>query len=128
MLVRLSSAIVGLLAFLGMLLAGYAADNPFSTILARALLGLLCGLLLGYGAGRAAQTIVEEHFKRDIQAEVDAELARQKGGGAESTGENKSSVGSGEDKEDGENSRVQPSALREQTVSAQAAHQALERT
>ncbi len=73
MIARLTAASVGLLAFAGMLVAGAAADNPFTTILLRALVGLFAGLGAGYLAGLIAQVLLRENLARIVAA--DAALA-----------------------------------------------------
>lgn len=75
MITRLTAAIVALLAFAGMILAGLAAGNPFETILYRALIGMVVGLLVGHVAGTLARRIVHEHFAALIEHDTEAELA-----------------------------------------------------
>jgi hypothetical protein len=77
MITRLTAAIVALLAFAGMILAGLAAGNPFETILYRALIGLLVGLIVGHVAGTIARWIVHEHFSSLIDRDTEAELAAE---------------------------------------------------
>jgi len=75
MLNRLTSAVVGLLAFAGCILVGLIADNPVSTIVLRALAGLFGGMVVGYIAGALAQVVINEHFRIMVAADIDAELA-----------------------------------------------------
>jgi NhaP-type Na+/H+ or K+/H+ antiporter len=75
MIARLSAGIVGTLAFLGMLLTGYTADNPLTTILIRAIVGLGLGCTLGYLGGHIAQVVVDDAVAKMAQAAEDAELA-----------------------------------------------------
>jgi hypothetical protein len=75
MITRLTAAIVALLAFAGMILAGLAAGNPFETILYRALIGLVVGLAVGHVAGSLARRIVHEHFSVLIERDTETELA-----------------------------------------------------
>jgi NhaP-type Na+/H+ or K+/H+ antiporter len=74
MITRLTAAIVALLAFAGMILAGLAAGNPFETILYRALIGLVVGLAVGHIAGVLARKIVHEHFTTLIERDTETEL------------------------------------------------------
>ena len=97
MITRLSAGIIGLLAFLGMLLAGILAGNPFGTVISRALLGLLCGMVVGLIAGHIAQLIVVENVKLMVEKDIDAELAEK----ARTVGEEKGNVSSVTNKEDG---------------------------
>lgn len=129
MITRMSGAIVGLLAFIGMLMAGYLAENPLETVLFRALIGLFCGFTLGYLAGRVSEVVAKESFTKLVEADADAELAEQRAD-EQATSEkkqNNQSVGSSENKEDRENSRAYSSAKREQTVSARAAREVMGR-
>ncbi len=75
MITRLTAAIVALLAFAGMILAGLAADNPFETVIGRALVGLLVGLAVGHVAGLIARYIIHEYFSAMIERDTQAELA-----------------------------------------------------
>jgi hypothetical protein len=77
MITRLTAAIVALLAFAGMILAGLAAGNPFHTILYRALIGLVAGLFVGHVAGVIARRIVHEHFADMINRDTASELAAE---------------------------------------------------
>jgi len=139
MITRLISAIVGLLAFAGMILAGYLAGNPFTTIIQRALVGLVGGMAAGYIAGIFAQHVIDENFMRVIDADADADLAADAvsaASGASQADEDiaekeaKSAVDSTgadskdrQDKEARKISREQGSPLREQTLSARAARE-----
>lgn len=129
MITRMSGAIVGLLAFIGMLMAGYLAENPLDTILFRALIGLFCGFTLGYLAGRVSEVVAKESFTKLVEADADAELAEQRDEDQAASGkkQNNQSVGSSENKEDRENSRAYSSAQREKTVSARAAREVIGR-
>jgi hypothetical protein len=75
MITRLTAAIVALLAFAGMILAGLAAGNPVETVLMRALIGLVIGLAVGHVAGLIGQRIVHEYFEKMIERDAQAELA-----------------------------------------------------
>ena len=55
-----------------MLLAGFLAGNPLTTILLRALAGLCCGLVAGYAVGLVSQVIVDESFKKMVEADAKA--------------------------------------------------------
>ena len=74
MLTRLSAAIVGLLAFAGCIIVGLLADNPFETILLRALGGLAGGMVLGSAVGWLAQRVVEEQFRKMVSADIAEEM------------------------------------------------------
>lgn len=123
MIARLSAGIVAVCAFLGMLMSGYLAENPFTTILIRALLGLGGGFLVGYLAGLIAQMAVDDEFKKMVQADVDKELHQEAQENPQS--ENNSTRQSGQNKEDVGNSRRQSGPLRDQSLSARAAQEAL---
>ncbi len=130
MITRVSAATVGLLVYVGMLLAGYLAGNPFSTIIQRALCGLAGGLLLGYVAGRLGQVIVHEHFQRMVQAdaEADEELPAAPAAGEPNgeDGEKKPEESSGANKEDRKNNREIGSPPAGRSVSTRAAEQAIQ--
>lgn len=122
MIQRLSAGIVGLLAFTGMLLAGYLADNPFSTIVLRALLGLTGGLIVGYTVGFIAQVIINEHVTNLVQTDAQAELVQSAGGGEEKVEKAKKETGEArENKENRQASREETSRLLDGTLSAKAA-------
>ena len=70
MITRLTSAVVGLLAFAGMVLAGLAAGNSVSTILQRALVGLVGGMVVGWVAGYVTENVVHEHFMSVVEKDL----------------------------------------------------------
>lgn len=123
MITRLSAGIVGLLAFAGMLLAGFLADNPFTTIILRALAGLAGGLLVGYLAGFVTGQLVTDRFRAAVEADADQELAAQPAVAAEDGAEASGSVAGMPSKETGQNGRSQPLESREQTMAVRAARQ-----
>ena len=120
MITRLSAGIIGLLAFLGMLLAGILAGNPFGTVISRALLGLVCGLFVGLIAGHIAQLIVVENVKSMVEKDIDAELAEKAGSVVAEKGKESSVT----NKEAAQNNRDS----RKQTFAARAARQVFERS
>lgn len=127
MITRLCAAIIGLLAFAGMILAGLAAENAFETIILRALVGLGGGMAIGYAAGHIAERLVNEHFRRMVDIDADAELLRTE---AENKKESdpdaeKAIPAEEKDQEDGEKSRGQGSPSRDDTFSVRAAGQTL---
>ncbi|NQU75625.1 MAG: hypothetical protein HQ546_04820 [Planctomycetes bacterium] len=129
MITRLSAAIVGLLAFAGMLLAGLAAGNPLTTILQRALAGLFGGMTIGYVGGYLSQLIVNESVMRMVDADANVELAQvtakdqQQGEYEEvnAVADNSAQTVRKDSKEDGEKDREQGSLTREQTLAVRAA-------
>ena len=127
MIARLSAGIVGVCAFLGMLMSGYLAENPFTTILIRALLGLGGGFLVGYLAGYIAQIAINDEFRKMAQTDVDTELQLLSQANSEEKheSENNSTRQDRQNKEDVENSRRQSGPLRDQSLSARAAQEAL---
>lgn len=74
MITRLSAAIVGLMAFSGMILSGLLAGNSFTTIILRALVGLFGGLAVGFGAGYVCKLLVYENFQEIVDADTQEEI------------------------------------------------------
>jgi hypothetical protein len=125
MITRLSAGIVGLLTFAGMLVAGYSADNPLSTIVLRALAGLACGMVAGYAAGYVGHLLIDEQFRKMVQRDIDGELKAGEGEPkpAGEKSENSQNVGSGTNKATGENIRSSSQVARSQTLASRAARE-----
>ena len=129
MIARLCSAIVGLLVFAGMILAGLAVGNPFATIIQRALVGLFGGMFVGYIGGYIAERIILEHVSDIVDAEaatearqmpqVDADMPDVEMEAAE--GES----GESQDKEDRQDNREYLNTAQERTLAARAAEMML---
>lgn len=122
MIQRISAGILGLAAFLGMLLAGYLAANPFTTIIVRALVGMAGGLAVGFLGGCVAQAIVHESVAKMVEADGAAELAAAPAE-IEETKKNKVAKASEnrQGKEDTKDGRSTNGPLRDGTFSAKAA-------
>jgi len=128
MITRASAATVGLLVFVGMLLTGFLAGNPFDTIIRRALLGLGGGLMLGYVAARLGRVIVHEHFRQMVQADTDeaeAEAATAEEPNGQGSEDNTTKMNS-ENKEDRQDNREIGSPPADRSVSTRAAQQAIQ--
>ena len=127
MITRLTSAIIGLLAFAGMILAGLATGNPFSVILYRAILGLGGGMVVGYIAGYITEHVVQEHFthlvEHDLESGYSEAVARVRASQAEDAAADGDNPVSDEivdevNKDDASVGRQQPSAASQPIQSA----------
>ena len=136
MITRLCAAIVALLVFAAMILAGMAVGNPFATIIKRALMGLCGGLVVGYIAGYVSERIVNEHFMRIVDADADSELVEPAGqadesaesadlAGSPEVAHATSGEGEDQDKGDGRNGREEGNASKGATLSVRAATETL---
>ena len=127
MITRLCAAIIGLLAFAGMILAGLAAENAFETIILRALVGMAGGMVVGFGAGYIAERVVYEHFRRMVDLDADAELLQIEAENNQESDQDAEKAIAAEkiDKEEDEKSRGQESPSRDDTFSLRAARQTL---
>ena len=125
MIARLCGAIVGLLVFAGMILAGLAVGNPFVTIVQRALVGLAGGVLVGSIGGYIAENIILQHVSDIIDAEAAVEAQELIEVEADMVvpepGESEGESGESENKEDRQDSREYLNAAQERTLAARAA-------
>lgn len=61
------AAAMSLVVFMVCLLAGMAADNPFSTIIVRALLAMAATMVIGLVVGSMAQKMLDENIAAEEQ-------------------------------------------------------------
>lgn len=121
MITRLMAAIIGLLAFAGMILVGLATGNPFETVLIRALWGLAGGLAVGHVAGHIGGRIIHEHFAALVDKDTQAELATARPAGTAAPGQNPAAEIQDANKEASSDSRQQEGPTKDQTLSVRAA-------
>lgn len=77
---RLSSFIGGIFGIVGFalsILGGLIADNPFNSILLKALLWAAVCYLVGYGVGLIAQQVSTEHAQRLAKRVADSDALRE---------------------------------------------------
>jgi fructose-specific phosphotransferase system IIC component len=76
-MVRVCGACTALLAFAVTILRGLAIENPTDVILTRALWMLVLFLIIGSIAGWIGQTVVAEHARKLMDAEIQAREAAE---------------------------------------------------
>ncbi|MBI5863899.1 MAG: hypothetical protein HZB38_05225 [Planctomycetes bacterium] len=75
-MVGMVSAKVGLLAFAIAIAAGLHAGNSVPTILTRAMLIMICAILIAQVAAYGAKLILRDHLQ-NAKSQIDAEHARE---------------------------------------------------